>query len=173
MKLDRHGMNTVIDQEVALAAAAQGLAPAGAAPPLMVGMLAKKQHQELYIGAPTMPGVHRRASALKTELAPNPQADAFSQAEIKRRMKLGGFYCHERMSDGKTCFDMMQIKAISGDHTPVLGESTWEYELPQVPMNMAGLQGKVPRGGPELTKKARWQRGSQLINRATPSNGKF
>jgi hypothetical protein len=159
INLERHGMVTVLDKEVALASAAQGLAPAGAMPPLMVGMLAPKLTGEMYVGAPVMPGNHARASAVRTKVQQTPEADAFAKQEIHRRMQLGGFYDHGRMH-GKNQFDMMQIAAISGDHMPHLGESAWAIHDPQVPTSMNGLKGRSSEGGAEMQRKPRWQRGS-------------
>ena len=127
-KLDVNRMATVIDKEVAVAAMAQGLAPAGAVPPLMLSTLGAPIKPSMLIGGPTLPGHHQRASALIKPMAPTPEADAFARAEITKRLKVGGF--HDSPGDTHPIF------AVPDHSKPYLGESDWTMHMPQVPQNM-------------------------------------
>jgi hypothetical protein len=129
---------TVYDREVALAAQAQGNAPAAAAPPLLVKALEPIKNSIL-VGAPVPDDHHARAPAPQVEARKFPEADAFATAEIARRVKAGGFY--DTGANG-----MQQIAAIKGEPFAYLGSDKWSLYAPQVPpglrpiMQEPGLQ---------------------------------
>lgn len=82
---------TVYDSEVAMAAARQELAPAGAAPPLVVGMLNKSPAigNSILVGAPAQNGVHERAATVMANKPhPVPASVEYGLQESNRRVKL-------------------------------------------------------------------------------------
>jgi len=139
MNLEHQGMGTVIDREVALAAAAQGMAPAGAMPPIMVGMLTRRDVPQSFmtVGAPV-----RSGGPIRKELPPTPKSDAFSNAEMARRMKVGGFVGAQRMPNATERFDFMQIAAIPSGPANYLGQDNgggYAHVGPQIPLDLVAL----------------------------------
>ncbi len=118
--LPQYRAETVLDREVALAAKAQGLAPAVPAsaqiprlPPLLKT-----------VGVPSHAA---RASPLLKEMPPTPAADAFAKAETARRVKQGGFV---GVDSGSAIF------AIPEQPMAYLGDDKWTVQKAQVPQDM-------------------------------------
>lgn len=112
-----HGVQeTVIDKEVARAANLQGLAPAGAAPPLMVQAL-KPVNAKILVGASAPPGHHARTPTPSLVAKEYPEANQFARAEVARRLRVGGFYDTEF---GKTQLSIVPPREpqIIGTHVP-------------------------------------------------------
>lgn len=85
---------TVNDIEVELAAQKQLLAPAGAAPPLVVASLQQPNASDVLHGAPVRyrnSKVHNGAPPPEPKPHPRPQSLQFAMEESKRRVQLGGF----------------------------------------------------------------------------------
>lgn len=120
---------TVIDKEVALASIAQGLAPAGAAPPLMLSTLERTAPDSngsgLYIGAP----LSRRRGAPIPEARPlNQQSIASSRAEVERLVSTGGFVSAQNST--------LPIAAVPEGPAPWLGQQHWQMMAPQLPAHV-------------------------------------
>lgn len=128
-------MGTVIDKEVAIASIAQGLAPAGAAPPLMLSTLERKapgsSGSGMYVGAPLK---SRSASGapLRAAREESATAKAFSSAEVKRRVTVGGFAGVQ----GST----LPLAAMPEGPLPWLGQQRWAELKPQLPAHVAARQ---------------------------------
>ena len=120
---------TVIDKEVALASIAQGLAPAGAAPPLMLSTLERTAPDSngsgLYIGAPLS---RRRGAAIPEARPLNEKSIASSRAEVARLVSTGGFVSAQN--------DTMPINAVPEGPMPWLGQKHWAMAAPQLPAHV-------------------------------------
>lgn len=118
---------TVIDQEVARASVAQGLAPAAGAPPLLVKSLEPLAYSML-VGAPVLPNHHQRAVQPVLESKQYPESVAFSESEVRRRLNAGGFV--------DTPVGTMAVFAIPQfEPTAYLGENRFARESLQNPMS--------------------------------------
>jgi len=119
-------IGTVIDKEVAVAAIAQGLAPAGAMPPIMLSTLGRPaEKSSLFVGAPVMLNHHARAAAPTPPRQPNPDAVAYSLAEKERLLKVGGFYATQNST--------LPLHAVPEGATAWLGDEEWKLKRPQLP----------------------------------------
>lgn len=131
VQLQPNTMGTVIDKEVAIASQSQGLAPAGAVPPIMLSTLGPAK-TNMFVGAPVMPNRHQRASPALS-ISPEEQAvydrsKKISQQVTKEMIKVGGF--HD--SPGAT----YPLYAIPEGPKAYLGDVQWKMHLPHVPKSM-------------------------------------